>query len=163
MYASYTSYKKFENMSVCHRNYHAANNTVRDSRKCSLIHGYTRSVELEFSTYELDDKGWVYDFGNCKMFKQWFDENYDHATLISSSDPLLDEIKNFTELGLLKLTVINDVHGHNPSIEGSCKHLFDVFNNMLRASKTRARVTKVTVWEHAHNYASYSYDYAHIA
>ena len=159
----YKSYKKFENMSVCHRNYHAANNTVRDSTKCSLIHGYTRSVELEFSSDELDAQGWVYDFGNCKMFKQWFDANYDHATLISSTDPLLAEIKEFASLGLLRVTVIEDVCGHNPGIEGSCKHLFDVFNKMLQDSGAKARISKVTVWEHDHNYASYSYDYTQIA
>lgn len=158
----YKSYKRYDNISVCHRNYHAAKNTERDSFRCSLIHGYARSIELEFAADVLDDKGWVYDFGNCRTFKKWLDDNYDHCTLISSSDPLLDDILSMEKLGLLRVTVIDDVDGHNPSIEGSAKHLFDVFNTAIRimtgkeGAMRNLRISKVTIWEHSSNFASYT-------
>ena len=36
---------------------------------CSLIHGYSLGFRFVFEADTLDDKNWVYDFGNTKWIK----------------------------------------------------------------------------------------------
>lgn len=153
--SNYTSSKKFGPISTCHRNWKAYENTNRDSRKCSLIHGYSRYIELTFKANFLTPEGWVYDFGDCKEFKQWLDTNWDHKVLISENDPKLKEILEMQDHNLINVTVIPHQKGWNPGIEGSCKWVYDTFNEMLSLKTQRVRISKVKIWEHENNYAEY--------
>lgn len=153
----YKSYKRFSNISTCHRNWKAALNTCRDSRKCSFIHGYSRTIELEFSCDILTNEGWVYDFGNCKMFKDYFDVYYDHAVLIAHDDPEKETLIGLHEKQIIKLTILPE--GYDGSIEGCCKLLYDSFNFMMSLNKynnqRNCRVSRVRIYEHDNNYAEY--------
>ena len=44
---------------------------------CSLIHGYSLGFKFTFEADYLDDKNWVYDFGNCKWIKKYLEDNFD--------------------------------------------------------------------------------------
>lgn len=153
----FCSTKKIGPISTSHRNWHAATNPNRDSRKCSWVHGYSRYIEFTFIG-ELDRHQWVYDFGDCKFIKQWLDEKWDHKTLISSDDPELEFLKQCEERDLLKLTIIPaDNPEWGPGIEGSAKWVFDVINPLvLEKTKGRVAIAKIEIWEHEHNSASYS-------
>lgn len=151
----FESTKRFGPISTCHRNYLAEHNPNRDSRKCAWIHGYSRYMQLWFQG-DLDERSWVMDFGDLKFVKEWLEENWDHKVLISSSDPAMDLIEECYQNGLLVPTIIPDVNGWGPGIEGSCKWVYDTLNPMVE-SKTegRVRISKVEIWEHESNSASY--------
>ena len=152
----YKSTKKFGPISTTHRNWHAAFNECRDSRKCSWVHGYSRYIQFTFEG-ELDDKSWIVDFGDLKFIKQWLDDNWDHKILLASDDPLLSEFKKLEEKAGLTLTVIPfDERNWNPSIEGSCKWVYDSINPILiEKTKGRCYISKVEIWEHEFNTAIY--------
>ena len=149
------STKKFGPISTGHRNWVAAFNASRDSVKCSKIHGYSRYVQLTFQG-ELDDKGWVMDFGDCKYIKQWLEDQWDHKVLVSDNDPELANLKLVEEMKLLDLTIVPTANNWGPGIEGSATWLGDVMNEWVK-TKTNGRVTiaKVEIWEHEFNSAVY--------
>lgn len=154
--SGYTSGKRFGPITTTHRNYHAANNKNRDSTKCSWIHGYGRYVEVYFTCDSLSDEGWVYDFGDCGYFKEWLKNNFDHKTLISSDDPELEKIMSLHDENIMSVVVIPNKNGWNPSIEGSCKWVFDEFNHYLRHHERNVRVKAVKIFEHENNWAQYA-------
>src|SRR5690554_5711471 len=53
---------------------------------CSFIHGHNWSIEVTFEASELDENGFVVDFGKLKFLKQWIEDNLDHACLLNESD-----------------------------------------------------------------------------
>lgn len=57
---------------------------------CSQLHGhsYTATVVME-ATGGLNKFGFVKDFNEMKVLKQWIDTNWDHGTLVSSDDTQL--------------------------------------------------------------------------
>lgn len=151
----YKSGKRFGPITTTHRNYHAAANVDRDSVKCSWVHGYSRYIELTFEANELSPEGWVFDFGNCEYFKEWFKYNFDHKTLISSSDPELPHLLELDAKNVISVVIVEDKNGWNPGIEGSCKWVFDEFNTYLHINHPRVRVTSVKIFEHENNWAQY--------
>ena len=70
---------------------------------CSLIHGYSLGFRFVFEANKLDEKNWVYDFGNCKWIKEWIEQNFDHTLAVDSKDPLLKELKNLEAIGVAKI------------------------------------------------------------
>lgn len=152
----YYSTKKFGPITTTHRNWHAATNSNRESVKCSHIHGYSRYAELTFSAKEFDECGWVMDFGDCKDIKNTLESYWDHKVLVNSDDPKLDKLMEMEREGLLCLSVMDVTKDHGAGIEGSCKWLYDVANEIVRA-KTNGRVSvkKVQIWEHEFNSAIY--------
>lgn len=152
------STKKLGPISTSHRNWVAATNENRDSVKCSWCHGYSRYVEFTFRG-DLDRHSWVYDFGDCKFIKAWLEENWDHCTLISESDPELEFLKQAQDRGLMKLTIIPDQNNWGPGIEGSAKWVYDVINpKILEKTNGRVSLARVQIWEHEQNSAMYEPD-----
>lgn len=121
---------------------------------CSLLHGYSLQVELEWKTQMLDDKNWVQDFGGLKEVRSWLESMFDHKTLVAFDDP---QISIFRELHTAKIIDLNVV---SPGV--GCEHfaqmIYDnvrVMSNMHRAEGHFILLDKVTVREHAGNHASY--------
>lgn len=151
----FMSTKKFGPITTTHRNWKAAYNTNRDSVKCSWIHGYSRYVELTFLG-DLDERTWVYDFGDCKPIKQAIEDTWDHKVLVNSDDPELEFLYEMEKRGLLVLSVMDITKGHSAGIEGSAKWVHDIALPIVQ-EKTQGRVhiAKVQVWEHEFNSAIY--------
>ena len=59
----FKSTKRFGPITTGHRQW-------RDSGHCSYIHGYGRYVRLTFEASQLDERGWVMDFGDLKDIKK---------------------------------------------------------------------------------------------
>ena len=157
----YKSTKKIGPISTNHRNWHALYNENRDSRHCSLIHGYSRIVEFVF-VGKTDACQWVVDFGNLKDVKKWLEERWDHKTLIASDDPQLDKIVEMDHAGIIDLTTVDVDNGlgWGPGMEGSCKWVFDEVGKIIREKTDGlAAIESVQIWEHENNSAIYRGDH----
>jgi 6-pyruvoyltetrahydropterin/6-carboxytetrahydropterin synthase len=92
---------------------------------CSLIHGHNWTIRLTFGCHELDEHGFVIDFGGLRFIKNWIDENLDHACVFAAEDMVGRElIKQRPEV--FKVYIVD-----NCSAEGLASHLFDVFEKMV--------------------------------
>lgn len=148
---AFFSTKRFGPISTGHRQWRAKNH-------CSFVHGYGRIVEITFGAYELDDKGWVQDFGALRCIKQLLESAWDHRTLIAHDDPALEELKKLDKLGIINLNVVPKPYG--PGIEQSAHWVFDIVNaEIISQSKGRVFVEKVQIWEHENNSAIHQRTY----
>lgn len=79
----HTCSKTYENLPAAHRQHN-------HDGHCALIHGHNFAFELEFGSEELDENGFVIDFGKLKFIKGWLEEHFDHTLLLNDDDPCLD-------------------------------------------------------------------------
>lgn len=66
---------------------------------CGRLHGHNYVVRLTLRAYSLDDRGFVVDYGDLKLFQEYINRSLDHRSL----NDILDQ----------------------PSAENLAKHLFD--------------------------------------
>lgn len=52
-----------------------------EGHKCSRLHGHNYEVELVLQSEELDEVGFVVDYGDLNPFKRFIDETLDHRHL----------------------------------------------------------------------------------
>lgn len=71
----YTITKRFE-FSASHRLY-----GLPPEHKCSRLHGHSYSVEIEMKSGTLDSTGFVRDYGDLDVVKEWIDSTLDHRHL----------------------------------------------------------------------------------
>ena len=141
----FTCTKRYPEICVAHRNHRA-------DTHCSMIHGYARTVEITIATDTLDERDWVLDLGNLRPIRDELFRQWDHRFLVSDDDPLLSDFKALEAKGALDLNVMDSSLGHSPGLEGSCKHLADLFAPMISAmSAGRCRLTKIEIWEKTDN------------
>ena len=103
--------------------------------RCSRLHGHSWAITLTFEASELDDNGFVIDFGDLHFIENWIDEHLDHGVILSESDPRESELRELEESGLLKIVWIK-----NASCEGIARFLFETFNPMV-SDRTNGRVS----------------------
>ena len=66
----------------------------RADSHCRLIHGYSLGFRFTFEAKTLDDKNWVYDFGDMGFVKEFLEDNFDHILMIASDDPRKVDLYN---------------------------------------------------------------------
>ena len=143
----YKSSKRFGPITTGHRQW-------RDKGHCSYVHGYGRYVRLTFEATELDERGWVMDFGDLRDVKSWIESEWDHRTLIAADDPAIPELKTLEEVGGINLNILPE--GYLPGIEESCRYLYDKLNPVIqRKTNNRVVITRVEIWETEKNQAEY--------
>ena len=143
----FKSTKRFGPITTGHRQW-------KDKGHCSFVHGYGRYIRLTFEASELDERGWVMDFGNLKDVKKWIESEWDHRVLIAADDPLLSDLQELESKGGIYLNVLDD--GYYPGIEESCRYLYDKLNPIVKdKTNNRVEITRVEVWEHENNHAEY--------
>ena len=143
----YKSSKRFGPITTGHRQW-------RDKGHCSYVHGYGRYVRLTFEATELDERGWVMDFGGLKDVKSWIESEWDHRTLIAADDPAIPELKTLEEVGGINLNILPE--GYLPGIEESCRYLYDKLNPVIqRKTNNRVEITRVEIWETEKNQGEY--------
>jgi 6-pyruvoyltetrahydropterin/6-carboxytetrahydropterin synthase len=79
----------------------------RAQSHCSKLHGYSISVKIVFRCRELDENGWVMDFGGLKQVKKWLEEVFDHKTLVAKDDPHMEWYQAGARRGVLDLVVLD--------------------------------------------------------
>ena len=119
--------------------------------RCAFIHGHNWEIKITFKADEMDENGFVVDFGELNYIADWIDENLDHACAFSASDPQRAKIEELVELNLVKPLWIDNV-----SCEGLAKHLFEIFDPMVRANTAgRVHVVSIELFEDTRNSALY--------
>ncbi len=119
---------------------------------CSLIHGHNWGISITFGCLEPDENGFVVDFGKLKSIKAWIEQSLDHACVLSSNDPYLEKLNSVGGKDVWKMYIVP-----NCSSEGISKHLFEVFDPIVREiTSGRAFVIAVEVTEDSKNSASFS-------
>ena len=149
----YTSTKLFDGYSTCFRQWRA------DGTHCRFLHGYAVSFRVWFEG-DLDHRNWVFDFGGMKRAKtkihnmqptEFFAWLLDHTTIIAQDDPYMDEFIRMDKDGIIQLRVLPST-----GCERFAEYLYGVINGFLREETNgRVKATKVEVYEHERNSASY--------
>ena len=151
--SKFQSTKLFDGYSACFRQWKA------DDTHCKFLHGYAISFRVWFEG-DLDERNWVWDFGGMKRAKStiggmspkvWMEHMFDHTTVIAEDDPYLDVFKQMHTSGIIQLRIIPET-----GCERFAEYLFNKINYFLtEETDGRVRVTKIEVYEHERNSASY--------
>lgn len=119
---------------------------------CRFLHGYALSFKFVFETDELDENGWVIDFGGLKDLKKWLIEEFDHKTIIAVNDPKVTLFREMHIAGVLDLNVVPAV-----GCEAFARMAFDVaqviVDDVNSDGERSVRLVSVECREHAGNSA----------
>jgi len=86
----------------------------RAQSHCRFIHGYGLTIKATFGALELDERGWVVDFGSLKSFKGWLEDHFDHKLAIAVDDPArieVEELAHVPHKGKVADTVLVEATG----------------------------------------------------
>jgi 6-pyruvoyltetrahydropterin/6-carboxytetrahydropterin synthase len=149
----FQSTKLFDGYSACFRQWKA------EGTHCRFLHGYAVSFRVWFEG-ELDERNWVWDFGGMKRAKgningltpkAYFDYLLDHTTIVAEDDPYMDMFQQMHSDGVIQLRILPSV-----GCERFAEFLYEKINTFLsQETNGRVRATKVEVYEHERNSASY--------
>lgn len=149
----FQSTKLFDGYSTCFRQWKA------DNTHCKFLHGYAVSFRVWFEG-DLDERNWVFDFGGMKRAKhkihgmapkEYFNHLLDHTTIIAEDDPYLEEFKQLDTDGIIQLRILPAT-----GCERFAEYLHTTINGFLKKETDgRVKATKVEVYEHERNSASY--------
>jgi 6-pyruvoyltetrahydropterin/6-carboxytetrahydropterin synthase len=151
--AKFQSTKLFDGYSTCFRQWRA------EDTHCKFLHGYAVSFRVWFEG-ELDHRNWVWDFGGMKRSKtkilgmspkDYFAWLLDHTTIVAEDDPYLPQFKQMDKDGVIQLRILPAT-----GCERFAEFLFEIINAFLKEETDgRVKATKVEVYEHERNAASY--------
>jgi len=117
---------------------------------CAFVHGHNWEISLTFACEKTDENDFVIDFGKLKFIKEWIGENLDHACVLSESDPLKEKIVTSAP-EVWKIYLVPSC-----SCEGLAKHLFKIFDTMVREkTQNRAFVKSIRIKEDEKNEAEF--------
>ena len=118
---------------------------------CQYLHGYQLKAKIWVSGKTLDDKNWIFDFGSFKEIKKILSNIFDHKVCVSKDDPELDFFKEAEKRKILQLTILDAV-----GIEKTAEYVYHICDQYIRESTdNRCWVSKVEVWEHPENSATF--------
>lgn len=118
---------------------------------CKFLHGYRLVAKFWFVANELDENNWVVDFGGLKDLKKILENQFDHTTCISRTDPKLEQFKRLRDEGVCDLRVMDGV-----GIEKFAEYCHKVANEFVHEfTNGRCSCVKVEVFEHEKNSAIY--------
>jgi len=150
----FCSTKLFDGYSTVFRQWKA------EGTHCKFLHGYAVSFRVWFEG-DLDERNWVFDFGGMKRAKNTIDnmspKDYfawllDHTTIVAGDDPYLPQFVQMDNDGIIQLRVLPAT-----GCERFAEFLFNKINEFLfKETDGRVKATKVEVYEHERNSASYS-------
>ena len=138
-----TIQKEFPNYPFAHR---------QPSHKghCKLIHGHNWDFEICLAANELDENGFVYDFGGLKWFRAWLENNFDHTFVLNEDDPWVGT----ATMDLIKETS-KVIFVPSCSCEGIAEYVYNKLSDMIsKQTEGRVWVEWVTVKEDLKNSAT---------
>jgi len=118
---------------------------------CNQIHGYSLGFRFIFEAEQLDERNWVYDFGDTKWIKAYLEETYDHTMAVAEDDPMLDSFKELDEQNICTIRIMPAV-GCEKFAEIT---YLDVAPLVSARTKNRVKLKSVEVFEHGANSAIY--------
>ena len=124
----------------------------RADSHCRLIHGYRLQCKIWFTSDELDERNWVFDFGSCREIKNLLEKQFDHTTVVAADDPELETFKLLESKGMVDLRIVDKGVG----IERTAEWVYNTVSKYVKnTTNERVRILKVEVWEHEGNSAIY--------
>ena len=139
----FTCTKEYKDIPFAHRQ------PVHDGH-CALIHGHNWGVIIEFQASELDECGFVVDFGKLKMLKRYLD-TFDHALVINDSDSQKETLLELEEKGLARIVIVDSC-----SSEGLALHFYNEFSKLINETfGERVTIKALTVTEDSKNSATF--------
>jgi 6-pyruvoyltetrahydropterin/6-carboxytetrahydropterin synthase len=122
---------------------------------CKFLHGYQLKAKFWFTADVLDERNWVVDFGALKGLEAKLKLQFDHTVCLDSNDPLLEEFKKLNDAGGCDLRIMDGV-----GIEKTAEWCFNAAKEFISTlTFNRCKVSKVEVWEHERNSATYAKEY----
>ena len=146
VYVSTKTYGHNIGLSTCFRQHKAHSH-------CKFLHGYALQVRLEFEADQLDETGWVVDFGSLKGFKGWLETTFDHKLLVAESDPHKAALCHLAKLHLADIVIVPAT-----GCESFAKLIYECGVVWLvdNGYSPRVRLRSVEVCEHGANSAIYN-------
>lgn len=128
----------------------AAHRVERHGGKCRSLHGHRYVVEVTCTAPDLDEAGFVVDFGVVKeIVGRWVDEHLDHTTIYDEADTAMRALaESAAQMGLRPWYRLDGP----PTAENLARHLFDRAGELLVG---RVRVVHVRVYETPNCWADY--------
>ncbi|MFE9609916.1 6-pyruvoyl tetrahydropterin synthase family protein [Streptomyces sp. NPDC006012] len=139
--ARFSVTKLFDDLPCTHRSW------AHDG-KCSFLHGYERSFEIEFGCSTVEPKtGFVVDFGELKEVRALLQAQFDHTTLIAADDPQLELFEELRRSGVIDLRIMD-----HTGMEGAAEWVHDNVDGLVRERTAgRVRVIRVVARESRKN------------
>jgi 6-pyruvoyltetrahydropterin/6-carboxytetrahydropterin synthase len=128
---------------------------------CKFLHGYAVSFRVWFEG-ELDERNWVLGLWRdekSQKYYRWYEllkygwciSFRSHYNVVAEDDPYLPQFKQMNEDGVIQLRILDYI-----GCERFAEYLFNIINYLLtEETDGRVRATKVEVYEHERNSASY--------
>ena len=140
-------------MFTCSKTYHDipfAHRQHRHAGHCAFIHGHNWSIEIEFACRELNECGFVVDFGGLGFLKEWIQTHLDHACVFAKDDPkAVHLLKQHPDL-------FKPLMVESASAEGIAQFLFHTFDPLVREqTQGRAWVRTLILHEDIKNKVTY--------
>jgi 6-pyruvoyltetrahydropterin/6-carboxytetrahydropterin synthase len=117
--------------------FHAAHRILGHPGKCAYLHGHTYRIEVTVSAASLDRLGMVIDFDDLRaIVKKAVADRWDHATLLSSRDPLAAAISLVQPEAPEKVVRLEG----NPTVELLTREAWEAVRQTLPSGLTLERV-----------------------
>lgn len=117
---------------------------------CAQIHGHNWDFEIVFACHEVDDNGFVIDFGKLKFIKDYFSK-FDHAFVVPEYDSQMQRWEELNKARLVNLVIIPDA-----SAEGMAQYLHNEIDYLVSShTDGRCWVESLTVHEDKRNSATW--------
>jgi len=124
----------------------------RAESHCRFLHGYALAVKLTFECerHQLDQNGWVINFGMLKPVKAWLESMLDHKTLVAKDDPMLWKFQAMSMDGLIQLVEVE-----RTGCEAFAKMIYEHVQDWLMTTDRAGlcELVEVEVREHGANSA----------
>ena len=119
----------------------------RADSHCKLIHGYSLGFKFVFEAETLDERKWVYDFGDMGFVKDFLEENFDHIMMIAHDDPRKVDLYNLDGIAEIReLPVVG--------CEAFAEYVYSyVRDEVSIRTNSRVRLVSVECFEHGANSA----------
>lgn len=142
-FRSTKTYTHANGLSTCFRQWRAQSH-------CHFLHGYALEIRIEFEATELDENGWVIDFGSLKPLKAALESFFDHKTLVAQDDPHIEWYREGMRLGTMDIIEIEGM-----GCEFFTHAVAQLTHRFLLASGQwdRVKIALVEVKEHSGNSA----------
>ena len=119
----------------------------RADSHCKLIHGYSLGFKFVFEAEELDERKWVYDFGDMGFVKEFLKDNFDHILMVAYDDPRKEDLYNLD--GIAEIRELPDV-----GCEMFAEYVYSyVHREVEEQTDSRVKLVSVECFEHGANSA----------
>ena len=119
----------------------------RADSHCKLIHGYSLGFKFVFEAEELDERKWVYDFGDMGFVKEFLKDNFDHILMVAYDDPRKEDLYNLD--GIAEIRELPDV-----GCEKFAEYVYSyVHREVEEQTDGRVKLVSVECFEHGANSA----------